>query len=65
MFTPERKLLVANLKKAMDYYYEYSLGTTKTVKSKPIPNLDLDDVDKKTTRFSVDTKILKIFNNVA
>ena len=48
----------------MDDYYRYSLGTTKTIKSKPIPDLDLEDADDKSTKFPVSKKIFKVFNNV-
>ena len=34
-FAPERKLQGAKLKKAMDDFYVYASGTTKTIKLKP------------------------------
>ena len=48
----------------MDDCYGYSLETTKTIKSKLLLDLDLKDVDDDTTRFSVGTKLFKVFNDV-
>ena len=44
----------------MDDYYSYAPGTTKTIKSKPVPDIDLDDIDDGSTRFPVGTKIFKM-----
>ena len=63
-FAPENKLLGTKLKKAMDYYYGYTPGTTKNIKSKPLSDSDLQDVDDGTKRYEVGTKIFKIFNDV-
>ena len=41
-----------------------TFGTAKTNKSKPIPDLDLKDVDSYSTRFSMGTERFKVFNNV-
>ena len=48
----------------MDIYYGSAPGTTKTIKSKHVPDLELDDVDNKTTEFHLWTKIFKVFTNV-
>ena len=63
-FTPEKKLLGAKLKKAMDDYYGYTPGTTKTIESKPVYYSDLQDVYDGTKRYDFETKIFKIFNDV-
>ena len=44
-FAPERKLQGAKLKKAMDDFYGYAPGTTKTIKSKPDKLSYMKDVD--------------------
>ena len=56
MFAPEKKLLGAKLNKSMDCYYVYAPGTTKIINSKPLPDLDLEDVDDNCTGFPVSTK---------
>ena len=48
-FAPERKLQGAKLKKAMDDFYGYAPGTTKTIKSKPDKLPDMKDVDDAST----------------
>ena len=48
----------------MDYYYGYALGTTKTIMSKHVPDLDLGDVNDNTTIFPVGTKLFIVFNDV-
>ena len=48
----------------MDDYYGYTPGTTKRIKSKPVSDSDLQDVDDGTKRYDVGTKIFKIFNDV-
>ena len=63
-FAPEKKLLGAKLKKDMDDYYGYTPGTTKHIKSKPVSDSDLKDVDDGTKRYEEGTKIFKIFNDV-
>ena len=63
-FAPEKKLLGAKLKKAMDNYYGYTPGTTKNINSKPVSDYDLQDVDDGTKRYEDGTKIFKIFNDV-
>ena len=40
-------------------YYGYTPGTTKTIKSKPVLDSDLSDVDDGTKRYDVGTKIFK------
>ena len=40
----------------MGNYYSYDPGTTRTIKSKPVTGIELDDVDDKTTPFPVGTK---------
>ena len=42
-FAPERKLQGAKLKKAMDDFYGYAPGTTKTIKSKPDKLTDMNE----------------------
>lgn len=64
MFAPQKNLLGEKLKKSMDDYNGYAPKTTKTIKSKPLPDLDLRGVDDETTRFPVGTKIFKVFNDV-
>ena len=64
IFAPEKKLLGDKVEKTMDNYYGYNPGTTKIIKPKLIPDLDLDDVGDKITRFPVGTNIFKIFNDV-
>ena len=44
--------------------YGYAPGATKIIKSRTIPNIDLKEVDDESTRFPVDTKILKVFNDL-
>ena len=63
-FLSRKKLLRAKFKKSNDNYYRHTPGATKTIKSKPIPDLDSKDVDDDTTRFLVGTKIFKVFNDV-
>lgn len=48
----------------MDDYYVYAPWTTKTIKSKPITDDDLRDVDDDSTRYFVGKKIFKVFNDV-
>ena len=48
----------------MDNYYGYALGKTKIIKSKSLPDLELEDVYDKSTRFTVGTKIFKVVNYV-
>ena len=48
----------------MDNYCGYTPGTTKITKSKPVLDIELDDVDDKTTQFPVGTKKFKVINDV-
>ena len=57
-------IIWAGLKKTMDNIYGYDPGTTKTIQSKLLPDLDLKDVDDETTRLWVSTKIFKVLNDV-
>ena len=44
----------------MDEYYGYTPGTTMTIESKQIPDLDLTDIDDECTSFSVWRKTFRI-----
>ena len=63
-FAPEKKLLGTKLKKDMDGYYRYTPGTTKTINWKLLLGSDLSDVDHRTERYDLETKIFKVFNDV-
>ena len=52
------------MKKAIDKYYGYTPGTTKTIKSKPEELSNMEDIDDNTTQFSVGTKVYKVFNDM-
>ena len=54
-FAPEKKLQGAKLKKAMDDFYGYVPGTTKTIKAKSVKLSDMKDVDDGGTRFPLGT----------
>lgn len=57
IFALEKKLLGEKLKKVMDDYYIFAPDTTKKIKSKPLPDIDLKDVDDDTTKFPIGTRI--------
>ena len=64
IFAPEKKLSGAKLKKDMDDYYGYIPENTKTIKSEPLIDLDLKDVDDGTKQYDVSTNIFKVFNDI-
>ena len=63
-FAPGRKLQGAKLKKAMDDFYGYAPGTTKTIKSKPDKLPDMKDVDDGSERYGHGTIVYKVFNDI-
>ena len=63
-FAPERKLQGAKLKKAMDDFYGYAPGTTKTIKSKLDKLPDMKDVDDGSERYGHGTIVYKVFNDI-
>ena len=48
----------------MDNYYNYAPHNTKTIKSKPVLDLELDAFDDKTTKVPVGTRHFKVLNDV-
>ena len=54
----------AKLMKEMDAYYGYKPGTIQNIKSKPVSDSDLQDVDDGTKQYEEGMKIFKIFNDV-
>ena len=63
-FAPERKLQGSKLKKAMDEFYGYAHGTTKTFKLKPDKLPDMKDVDNGSTQYPLDTYVYKVVNDI-
>lgn len=62
-FTLESKLTGKKLKRTIDDYHSLTPGTTKNIKSKPMPNI-MSNVDDGTTCNHVGTKIYNVFSGV-
>ena len=52
------------MKKAIDDFYGYAPGTTKTIKSKPDKLPDMKDVDDGSERYGHGTIVYKVFNDI-
>ena len=61
-FAPERKLQDAKSKKAMDDFYGYFSGTTKTIKLKPDKLPNMKDVDDESERYALGVQLYTKFS---
>ena len=48
----------------MDNHCGHALSTTKIIKSKALPNLDLENINDRITRYLLGTQTFKVFNDV-